>query len=90
MTPWTDVCQLCENYRVIIQQAVTEDEKKKLLDEFSTHLEVAQKERDTYLAAIEKSKQAASTTSEGSIPPFTHLTFDFAQPNKCSLSFPRR
>ncbi len=52
MTPRTDVCQTCENYRINIQRAMSEDEKKRLLSEFSMHLEVAQKERDTYLAAI--------------------------------------
>ena len=80
MTPRTDVCQKCENFRVAIKQAVSEDEKKQLLSDFSAHLEVAQKERDEYLAAIKKSKEAASAASEtNSIPAFTHLTFDFAQ-----------
>ena len=79
MTPRTDVCQYCENYRIAIQQAVTEDDKKKLLAEFSEHLEVAQKERDCYLASIKNSKEACAAAGEGNIPSFTHLTFDFAQ-----------
>ena len=76
MTPRTDVCESCENYRVAIRQAVTEFDKKRLLAEFSAHVEVAQKECDAYLAAIEK---AAAATSEGNVPSFTHITFDFAQ-----------
>jgi hypothetical protein len=80
MTPRTDVCQTCENYRISIQRAMSEDEKKKLLSEFSTHLEVAQKEREMYLAAIKRSKEAAVSACENnSVPTFTHITFDFAQ-----------
>ena len=79
MTPRTDVCQYCENYRIAIQQAVTEDDKKKLLAEFSEHLEVAQKERDCYLASIKNSKEACAAAGEGNNASFTHLTFDFAQ-----------
>ena len=80
MTPRTDVCQKCENYRITIQRAVSEDEKKRLLTEFSTHLEVAQKERNFYLATIKKSKEAALTACEtNNVPAFAHLTFDFAQ-----------
>ena len=80
MTPRTDVCQRCENFRISIQRAVSEECKKTLLAEFSMHLEVAQKERDTYLLAIKKSKEAAASASEkNSIPTFTHITFDFAQ-----------
>lgn len=50
------------------------------LHDSSTHLEVAQKERDTYLDAIKKAKEAAATARESnSIPAFADITFDFAQ-----------
>ena len=38
-----------------IQRATSDDDKKHLLAEFSAHLEEAQKERDAYLAAIDRS-----------------------------------
>lgn len=80
MTPRTDVCQTCENYRYAIQRALTEDMKKQKLSEFSAHLEIAQKERDFYLAAIKKSKEAAAlSVCDNGTPSFLHLTFDFAQ-----------
>ena len=76
MTPRSDVCKRCEDYRSSVQEAVTEDEKKQKLAEFSQHLEDAQKERDAYLAAIEKAKVSRSPTGDQK---FSHLTFDFAQ-----------
>ena len=39
-------------------------------------MEEDQKERDAYLAAIEKTKKASTTSQE---PNFGHFTFDFAQ-----------
>ena len=70
MTPRTDVCHYCEDYRTAIQGAVTDSAKTTLVTQFGKHLEEAQKERDAYLAAIEKLKQE---------PNFGHYTFDFAQ-----------
>ena len=72
----TPQCDVCKCYRTDIHRAVTEDEKKALLTDFSQHLEDTQKERDAYLAAIEKSKQEPTSSPN---PEFTHLTFDFAQ-----------
>ena len=76
MTPRTDVCHYCEDYRIAIQGAVTDSDKTTLVAEFGEHLEEAQKERDAYLAAIEKAKKASTTSRE---PNFSHFTFDFAQ-----------
>ena len=76
MTPRTDVCHYCEGYRIEIQHAFTESKKENLLHRFKTHLEDAQKERDAYLAAIEQSKHANSTSEQ---PDYVHYTFDFAQ-----------
>ena len=58
MTPRTDVCKTCEDHRSAIQTAVTEDDRKRSLSDFSLHLEEAQKERMAYLDAIEKSTLA--------------------------------
>ena len=77
MTPETDVCHFCEDFRTAIQRAVCDDNKKALLAEFQTHLEEAQKERDASLAAIEKSKLALAANTEQ--PTYAHITFDFAQ-----------
>ncbi len=46
---------------------MSEGEKKNLLSDFSTHLEVAQKERDYYLLAIKKSKEAAAAASDNCV-----------------------
>ena len=57
-----------------------EGDKKKLLTDLSAHLEVAQKKRDAYLAAIKKCKEAAvAVEKNNNIPIFAHITFDFAQ-----------
>lgn len=74
MTPRTDVCHYCENYRIAIQGAVTASDKATLVAEFGEHLEEAQKERDAYLAAIEKPKKAGTSQERD----FRHFTFDFA------------
>ena len=74
MTPRTDVCHFCEDYRITIQRAIG---KKGLLAEFTKYLEEAQKEHDFYLAAIEKLKLALAASNAQ--PAFAHVTFDFAQ-----------
>ena len=74
MTPRTDVCHYCENYRIAIQGAVTDSDKAILVAEFREHLE-AQKECHAYLAVIEKAKKAGTSQE----PNFGHFTFDFAQ-----------
>ena len=77
MTPRTDVCHFCEDFHTAIQRATSDDDKKHLLAEFSAHLEEAQKERDAFLAAIDRSKQALAANSK--YPAYAHITFDFAQ-----------
>jgi hypothetical protein len=80
MTPRTDVCYKCENFRILIQRAVSEAGKKELTLKFQNHIEEAQKERDAYLGAMEKAKKALATSkSENATPLFGHYTFDFAQ-----------
>ena len=60
------------NYRTAIQHATSDECKKDFGAEFTKHLEEAQKECDAYLAAIEKSKLALTTSNER--PTFAHIT----------------
>ena len=41
MTPRTDVCVCCENFRVQLKAAIQDEEKVKITTEFSFHLEEA-------------------------------------------------
>ena len=75
MTPRTDVCHYCEDYRVLISKAVSEVDKIKLTQEFKAHVEVAQKERQHYLDSM---KKAEENICDGP-PSYCHYTFDFAQ-----------
>ena len=45
MTPRTDVCHYCEEYRVLIVKAISENDKVRLAQEFKEHVAEAQKER---------------------------------------------
>ena len=75
MTPRTDVCHYCEDFRVGIVAAVTESDKTKLAHDFQKHVEEAQKEREYYLTCI---RRAEESTALGT-PQYCHYTFDFAQ-----------
>ena len=57
ITPRTDVCHYCEDYCIAIQGDVTDSDKTTLVAEFGKYLEETQKERDAYLAVIEKAKK---------------------------------
>ena len=46
MTPQSDVCATCEQFRIQIKDAVHEEEKVKLTTDFTSHVEMAQEERD--------------------------------------------
>ena len=72
MTPRTDVCHFCEDYRTAILHATSDERKRDLLAELAKHLEEAQKEHDDYLAAIEKSKLVTATSNKH--PAFAHVT----------------
>lgn len=76
MTPRTDVCYHCENFRVEIMHAVLEEDKTRFAKEFQTHIEEAQSEREYYLSSIQK---AEKTNSIEGRPQYSHYTFDFAQ-----------
>ena len=77
MTPRSDVCHHCEEYRVLISKAVTEDDKLKLAEEFKGHVDEAQKERQYYLDSMKKAEESAATLSGNRR--YCHYTFDFAQ-----------
>ena len=68
-----------------IQRATSDDDKKHLLAEFSAHLEEAQKERDAYIAAIDRSKQALAANRE--YPAYAHITFEFCSASLSPISF---
>lgn len=78
MTPRTDVCHYCEEYRVLISKAINEDDKLRFSQEFKEHVEEAQKERQHYLDSIKKGEESIASTSDGP-PSYCHYTFDFAQ-----------
>lgn len=77
MTPRTDVCHYCENFRVQIKSAVDESEKIRLSTEFKEHVTHAQGERDFYLDSIKKAHEQLQETNTP--PDYGHYTFDFAQ-----------
>ena len=60
MTPRTDVCHHCENYRVLISKAVCEDDKLRLAQEFKVHVDEAQNERQHYLDSMKKAEDSGS------------------------------
>ena len=79
MTPRTDVCETCENFRVSISTAVLEDEKLSLSEQFQSHVNLAQKERQYYLDSSRKAEESLQSCSPGGHPLYCHYTFDFAQ-----------
>ena len=60
MTPRTDVCHYCEDFRVEIVKAVTEADKTKLAQGFKEHVEEAQKERKFYCDCIKKAEESGT------------------------------
>ena len=73
LTPWTDVCAVCEDFWTQLKDATREEEKVKLTAAFTTHLEAAQEERDYYLTSM---KQAATTLADNRDIPleYAHYT----------------
>ena len=76
MTPRTDVCAVCEQYREKIKTAVSEEDKISFTSQFSDHLIQAQAERQSYMDSCLSSK---TELSKNSVPNFAHYTFDFAE-----------
>ena len=77
MTPCTDVCQHCENYRVLISKVITESDKLTLTQQFKEHVDLAQKERQYYLDSMKKAEESIKSASDR--PSYCHYAFDFAQ-----------
>lgn len=78
MKPRQDVCQKCDNYRLLIMQSVTEEDKLTYTQQFKEHVEEARKERKYYLDSMTKAEECLASAS-GSPPSYSHYTFDFAQ-----------
>ena len=79
MTPRSDVCATCEQFRMI-RDAVHEEEKVKLTTDFTSHVEMAQQECDYYLASMKKAEtQLSEAQDTRSVPQYAHYTFDFAE-----------
>ena len=78
MTPRTDVCAVCEGFRIQLKDATREEEKVKFTAAFTSHLEAAQEKWDYYLTSM---KQAETTLADNHDTPleYAHYTFDFTQ-----------
>ena len=76
MTPRTDVCAVCENFREKIKTAITENEKITFTSQFTEHLSLAQSERQDYL---DRCLSCKSELTKNAVPNFAHYTFDFAE-----------
>ena len=80
MTPRSDVCATCENFRYKLRNAINEEEKIKYTTDFSLHIIMAQQERDYYLDSMKKSEaELAKVLGTQSKPKYAHYTFDFAE-----------
>ena len=72
----TDVCCHCDQLRECVRHARTEAQTKTATDNLAEHLSLAEAERAYYKSAIQ---QAKSCLEDDSVPPISHVTFDFAQ-----------
>ena len=77
MTPRTNVCQHCENFRVCLTNSVTETEKMAIMQEFTHHIELARSECQYYLECIQGAQMSIANDADAQ---YGHYTFDFAQP----------
>ena len=79
MTPRFDVCATSEEFRVQLKNVVTEDGKARLAQEFSSHVKLAQEEREFYISSMKKSEDQLAELGSRTSPDYTHYTFDFAE-----------
>ena len=89
MSPRTDCCTKCENFRVQITRAVTEEEKMLTTTEFGHHVAIARQECEHYQNATKKAKAELNVSANPSVPGphppcsrdlvHVHYTFDYAQ-----------
>ena len=78
MTPRTDVCQTCEDFRVKIMNSVQEKQKLSYSQQFHKHVALAQMERQYYIDSIKKAEEGLKCAVSDK-PTYCHYTFDFAQ-----------
>ena len=79
MTPRFDVCATCEEFHVQLKNVVTEDGKATLAQEFSSHVKLAQEEREFYISSMKKSEDQLAELGSRTSPDYAHYTFDFAE-----------
>ena len=56
MTPRSDVCTTCEQFRIDIRDAISEEDEVKLSTDFAAHIQRAQEEREYYVSSMKKAE----------------------------------
>lgn len=80
MTPRSDVCATCEQFRIDIRDVISEEDKVKLSTEFAAHIQIAQEEREYYVSSMKKAEcELSKVQGSQSRPQYAHYTFDFAE-----------
>ena len=84
--PRFDVCHRCELLRKKVMDARTEEDKLSCLNEFQSHINIAQKERDLYKKVVKDSlEELQFINQQEHVLPLSadfrkvHYTFDFSQ-----------
>lgn len=77
--PRSDVCAKCEKLRERVRKSKTEEDTEAATTQLQEHLKQAVAERSYYNELISDAKSALADSEDGELPPYTHLTFDFAQ-----------
>ena len=77
MTPRSDVCARCEQFRADVKAAFREEDKIKAMTDFKAHLDTAQEERNYYLTSMKKAETSLANSETDLF--YCHYTFDFAE-----------
>lgn len=96
MEPRSDVCHKCDNFKKLIMDSVTEEDKREHTEAYNNHVRKARHEREFYNACIKTSAEELASLPEVPSGPQqpcsqefknTHYTFDFAMsftlPHQC-------
>ena len=95
MEPRSDVCHKCDNFRKLIMDSVTEEDKLEHTEAYNNHVRKSRQEREFYNACIKASAEELASLPEVPSGPQqpcsqefnTHYTFDFAMsftlPHQC-------
>ena len=96
MEPRSDVCHKCDNFKKLIMDSVTEEDKREHTEAYNNHVQKARDEREFYNACIKTSAEELASLPEVPSGPQqpcsqefknTHYTFDFAMsftlPHQC-------